>query len=111
MTYLFLKKKEWDEIYCMIQLVKNAYIQLGYDSDFGFSLLTNEYMHATYFMRDLGYHINSFEIYVMNGLECYEYIYKQGCNNRIISLHKFKKNILKQKDNLQKCCEIIGKHT
>ena len=101
------ENKEWDELYCMIQIVENAYRNMCYDSDFGFSLYSKEYMHATYFMRDFGYHTDSFEICVMNGLEFYEYLYKQCCNDGIISLHEFKKTVLEQKDKLQKCCEII----
>jgi hypothetical protein len=44
-------------MYCMIKIIENAYKNLGYESDYGYSLISNEYMHATYFLRDLGYHI------------------------------------------------------
>jgi hypothetical protein len=103
------EEQEWDYLHPMLKIVENAYRKLGYDSDYAYSLYSNEYMHATYFMRDLGYDTDSFEIWAMNGLEFYEYLYKQCCDKHSISLHVFKNDVLEQKDQLQKCCEIIEK--
>lgn len=91
----------------MIKIIDTAYKNLGHESDFGYTLLSQKYINAAYFMENLDYTATELEIHVMNGLEFYKYFFEQVSNDHTTTVHDFRKIIFQQKYYLQECCKII----